>query len=219
MSPRYLADVIERESSSDGAPKNPAIVYLGDAASLPGLVRNVETVVTDPPYFDAIGYADLSDYFYVWLKRGLGEQFPEVFATPQTPKRDEAVAHKHRHHGNRTKATMAVAREHGLFVVHGSSCRLALLKDRSDKKHLGDEADSPLIDQLHHALRLWKGEKRDELVEYLAEHELTDHAPFWKLAQALFEVLPRDIEDWKLISALLGERESLRTQAKRTRLL
>lgn len=121
--------------------------------------------------------------------------------------------------GGDSEDAMAVARERGLFVVHGSSCRLALLKDRSDKKHLGDEADSPLIDQLHHALRLWKGEKRDELVEYLAEHELTDHAPFWKLAQALFEVLPRDIEDWKLISALLGERESLRTQAKRTRLL
>ncbi len=60
---------------------------------------------------------------------------------------------------------------------------------------------------------------RDGLVEYLPEHELTDHAPLWKLAQALFEVLPPDIEDWKLISALLGERESLRTQAKRTRLL
>jgi hypothetical protein len=53
----------------------------------------------------------------------------------------------------------------------------------------------------------------------LAEHDLTDHGPFWKLAQALFEVMPRDIEDWKLISALLGEHESLRTQSKRTRFL
>ena len=114
---------------------------------------------------------------------------------------------------------MEVARQRGVFVVHGSTCRLALLKDRTDMRHLGQEAEAPLIDQLHHALRLWKAENRDSLVEYLADHELTDHAPFWKLAQALFEVLPRDIEDWKLISALLGERDTLRTQAKRSRLL
>jgi hypothetical protein len=121
--------------------------------------------------------------------------------------------------GGGSEDAMEMARQRGLFVVHGSTCRLALLKDRSDRKHHGDESDSSLIDQLHHALRLWKAENRDSLVEYLAEHELTDHAPFWKLAQALFEVLPRDIEDWKLISALLGERETLHTQAKRSRLL
>jgi len=39
--------------------------------------------------------------------------------------------------------------------------------------------------------------------------------PFWKLAQALFEILPRDLEDWKLVSDLLGERETLRTEGKR----
>jgi len=114
---------------------------------------------------------------------------------------------------------MQFARDRGLFVVTGSTCRLALLKDRTDRKHLGEDADAPLVDQLHQALRLWKAEKRDELVEYLAQHQLTDHAPFWKLAQALFEVLPRDLDDWKLISALLGERDTLKTQAKRTRLL
>ena len=43
-----------------------------------------------------------------------------------------------------------------------------------------------------------------------------EHAPFWKLAQALFEVLPRGPEeDWKLVSALLGERETLRIEARR----
>jgi hypothetical protein len=121
--------------------------------------------------------------------------------------------------GGDSEDAMEVAQQRGVFVVHGSTCRLALLKDRTDRKHLGDEADAPLIDQLHNALRLWKAEKRDELVEYLTDHKLADHAPFWKLAQALFEVLPRDIEDWRLISALLGERESLRAQGKRTRLL
>ncbi|HEX6864579.1 MAG TPA: hypothetical protein VF414_17245, partial [Thermoanaerobaculia bacterium] len=54
------------------------------------------------------------------------------------------------------------------------------------------------------------------LVGYLAERGLLDEARFWKLAQALFEVLPRGSEDWKLVSALLGERDTLRTEAKRT---
>ena len=65
-------------------------------------------------------------------------------------------------------------------------------------------------------MHLWNEERRADLVTYLREHELLDHTPFWKLAQALFEVLPRGEEDWKLISALLGERETLRMEARRT---
>ncbi len=68
----------------------------------------------------------------------------------------------------------------------------------------------------HHAMLLWKEEKRGDLVNYLRENELLDHVPYWKLAQALFEVMPRDEEDWKLISSLLGERETLRLEAKRS---
>ncbi len=94
--------------------------------------------------------------------------------------------------------------------------RLALLHDRVSRRHLGDESDAPQIDQLHHAMQLWKEEKRGDLVNYLRENELLDHVPYWKLAQALFEVMPRDEEDWKLISSLLGERETLRLEAKRT---
>ena len=45
---------------------------------------------------------------------------------------------------------------------------------------------------------------------------LLEDGPFWKLAQALFEVLPRDLEDWKLVNALLGERQTLRAEGKRT---
>jgi len=118
--------------------------------------------------------------------------------------------------GGESENAMEVARGRGLFVVDGSSCRLALLHDRVSRKHLGDESDAPLIDQLHHAMQLWKEEKRGNLVKYLRENELLDHVPYWKLAQALFEVMPRDEEDWKLISSLLGERETLRLEAKRT---
>ncbi len=61
-------------------------------------------VVTDPPYYDAIAYADLSDFFYVWLKRTLGSIFPLNFATPETPKSEECTALKHHHNGNLTIA-------------------------------------------------------------------------------------------------------------------
>lgn len=51
-------------------------------------------------------------------------------------------------------------------------------------------------------------------LRYLAERDLLEDGPFWKLAQALFEVLPRDLEDWKLVGALLGERQTLRAEGK-----
>lgn len=394
-------------------------VFFGDGAQLSLVDGASDIVVTDPPYFQSIAYADLSDFFYIWLKRGLGDVFPDVFATPQTPKAEEAVAHKHRHHGDSEKGkehfqrkltscfsearrvcrpdgviavmfahqsteawtalinalfdaglnitatypidtelknrsvalgvsalessitvvcrprqagaaasfrdvrreiervvaesvhrfwsygfrgadlivacygpsvgvfgrhervergdgtpvgvpellelvreaalkaiageftgdtvsrlyfvwanlygtseqawddarlvmqmggdtenAMEVARRRGLFVVDGASCRLALLRDRADRPRMGDEQTAPLIDQLHHAMHLWQEEKRPDLVSYLAEHSLIEHTPFWKLAQALFEVLPREEQDWKMISALLGERETLRMEAR-----
>jgi len=49
-------------------------------------------VSTDPPYYDNIGYADLSDFFYVWLRKGLREIYPDLFATIGVPKSDELVA-------------------------------------------------------------------------------------------------------------------------------
>ena len=61
--------------------------------------KSITAVVTDPPYYDAIAYADISDFFYVWLKRTLADVFPLNFATPQTPKSEECTALKH-HHGN-----------------------------------------------------------------------------------------------------------------------
>jgi putative DNA methylase len=415
ISASYLTEVISREGSSTG---RPARVFLGDAAKL-ALETKANLVVTDPPYFDAISYADLADYFYVWLKRSIWKYFPEAFSTPLTPKRDEATSLKHRHDGDgsaadnhfekkltaalrqgreriegggpivvmfahqSTKAWTAlinsvfdaglnitatwpldtektyalkseksvlsssitvicqprtvgaiaalkdvrreihevvresvhrfwnygfrgadlivacygpavgvfgqygrveraegtlvgvpellelaresalkaiagefqgdelsrlyfvwanqygvapqsfddlvkvaqmgvededaatIARQRGLFVVDGPTCRLALLSDRADRKHLGEETAAPLIDKLHHTLHLWKAERRTDLVNYVAQQELIDEPAFWKLAQALFEVLPRGDEDWKLVSALLSERESLQTEAKR----
>lgn len=61
--------------------------------------KSLTAVVTDPPYYDAISYADLSDFFYVWLKRSLKGVYPINFATPQTPKSSECTAIKHRFNG------------------------------------------------------------------------------------------------------------------------
>jgi len=62
--------------------------------------KYLTAVITDPPYYDAIAYADLSDFFYVWLKRTLGNIYPEIFSTPQTPKSEECTALKHHHQNN-----------------------------------------------------------------------------------------------------------------------
>jgi putative DNA methylase len=60
-------------------------------------------VSTDPPYYDNIGYADLSDFFYVWLRRSLRPVLPDLFATLAVPKAEELVATPYRH-GSKEKA-------------------------------------------------------------------------------------------------------------------
>ncbi len=71
-----------------------AVVSRGDARMMDfsGVV-----VSTDPPYYDNIGYADLSDFFYVWLKKTIGESFPTLFLSTLVPKQDEMVAIGYRH--------------------------------------------------------------------------------------------------------------------------
>jgi len=66
-------------------------------------ISNGKLVSTDPPYYDNIGYADLSDFFYVWLRRSQKSTFPDLFATLAVPKTEELVATKYRH-GSRDKA-------------------------------------------------------------------------------------------------------------------
>lgn len=66
------------------------------------IIRN-KVISTDPPYYDNIGYADLSDFFYVWLRRSLKLVFPDLFATLAVPKGEELVATPYRH-GSKEKA-------------------------------------------------------------------------------------------------------------------
>ena len=56
-------------------------------------------ISTDPPYYDNIGYADLSDFFYVWLRRSMGNIWPDLFRRLTTPKAEELIATPYRHGG------------------------------------------------------------------------------------------------------------------------
>ena len=79
---------------------------LGNSAQIDAALQTLSTgkvVSTDPPYYDNIGYADLSDFFYAWLRRSLRSTFPDLFATMAVPKTEELVATPYRH-GNREKA-------------------------------------------------------------------------------------------------------------------
>ena len=61
-------------------------------------------ICTDPPYYDNIMYADLSDFYYIWLKRLLKDIYPKIFSTIKTPKSQEITANKHLYSGNSKKA-------------------------------------------------------------------------------------------------------------------
>ena len=84
------------------APATPS----GQASQQDASVQSVSAdklVSIDPPYYDNIGYADLSDFFYVWLRRSLKDVFPDLFATLAVPKAEELVAISYRH-GSKEKA-------------------------------------------------------------------------------------------------------------------
>jgi putative DNA methylase len=66
-------------------------VLRGNAQALPFNAETFDAVVVDPPYYDAIQYGDLSDFFFVWLKRSVGALSPELFSTPLTPKKQEII--------------------------------------------------------------------------------------------------------------------------------
>ena len=77
-------------------------------------------ISTDPPYYDNIGYAILSDFFYVWLRRSLSSVYPSLFATVLTPKTQELIVSPYRHDGDRVKAQRFF--EMGLGSAFRSMC-------------------------------------------------------------------------------------------------
>ena len=94
----YLAKVLEVSISAQTFGSSQQLDAQSQEVSLAKLVS------TDPPYYDNIGYADLSDFFYVWLRRSLRATFPDLFATLAVPKTLELVATPYRHNGSKQKA-------------------------------------------------------------------------------------------------------------------
>lgn len=83
----------------------PSRAFQSDARVAAAKLGGSALVATDPPYFAHIGYADLSDYFYIWLRRALVGVQPDLFATVASPKADELIAAPYRHGGSMADAT------------------------------------------------------------------------------------------------------------------
>jgi putative DNA methylase len=108
------------------APDGPAgsVQQLDATATMDGLDRAL--VCTDPPYYDNIGYADLADFFFVWLRRTVARIYPDLFSTLLTPKQQELVATPFRFGGRRELADEFF--ENGLGVAFG---RMRAVQDPS----------------------------------------------------------------------------------------
>jgi putative DNA methylase len=93
------------QTALDCLPRRPGRgkIHHGDS-SLLDLPGDGYVFSTDPPYFDNIGYADLSDFFYVWLRRVLVNVYPDAFGTILVPKDDEIISDPSRHEGDGGKA-------------------------------------------------------------------------------------------------------------------
>ncbi len=96
------------DTFSSLAPFSPGFASQSDAQNQ--RISEGKVVSTDPPYYDNIGYADLSDFFYVWLRRSLKSIYPGLYATVAVPKAEELVATPYRH-GSKDKAET--------FFLHG----------------------------------------------------------------------------------------------------
>ena len=114
----WTAESIEGVAAGYGASFGSATQ--ADATSQ--IISTDKLVSTAPPYYDNFGYADLSDFFYVWLRRSLKSVFPELFATLAVPKAEELVAAPYRH-GTKEKAEA--------FFLDGMTAAMHRLADRS----------------------------------------------------------------------------------------
>jgi putative DNA methylase len=97
----WILQFIRQESVETG---KFGILQRNSATSMSIESESLDAVITDPPYFDSVPYADLSDYFYVWLKRSIGHIYPEHFSSQLTPKKNEAIMEPSRHGGDKKKA-------------------------------------------------------------------------------------------------------------------
>ncbi|NLD43675.1 MAG: DUF1156 domain-containing protein, partial [Chloroflexi bacterium] len=105
---RWMLPALKNIVAADG---RPAHVAWGDARHLPYDDASFDAIVTDPPYYDSVGYSYLSDMQYVWLHRALRGIMPDRFPTPLTPKAAELTATAGRH---KNAAVASAAYEEGM---------------------------------------------------------------------------------------------------------
>jgi len=113
----WVAEVLEGALATGG----PAS-HANQADATRDTCRSSLIISTDPPYYDNIGYADLSDFFYVWLRRSLRQVFPDLFSTLAVPKAEELIASPFRH-GSKFKAEA--------FFLDGMTQAMRRLADRT----------------------------------------------------------------------------------------
>ena len=87
----YTDFVVKAVSAISAITEKPAHITHVSATALPYQDKFFDAIITDPPYYDNVPYSDLSDYFYVFLKRSLKDYYPELFSTPLSPKMEECV--------------------------------------------------------------------------------------------------------------------------------
>jgi adenine-specific DNA methylase len=112
--------VVKAIDGATQASTRSAVVSRGMAQQLP--IKGVEAVITDPPYYDSVPYSHLADYFYVWLRRILGDRVPSLFSTPLCPKGAEIVQDRpHRlSNSKKTKEFFEAEMTKALLAANGS---------------------------------------------------------------------------------------------------
>jgi putative DNA methylase len=101
---RFVSGIADIVSDLANSRATRVDVQRTSATQLPYHDNEFDAVITDPPYYDSISYSDLSDFFYVWLKRSVGFLFEEHFAGELAPKRREAIVAPYRHGGDKSAA-------------------------------------------------------------------------------------------------------------------
>ena len=103
----WVTKMIETTAKSSSAT---AEVKRAVAQQLPEDDASLDAIITDPPYYDSVPYSHLADFFYVWLKRLLGQRFPSLFSTPLCPKGLEIVQDRPHRLSNSTKTKEFLSR-------------------------------------------------------------------------------------------------------------
>ena len=118
------------EATADTHPRPPLTITCKPGDSLDHIADGtVDLVVMDPPYYDNVMYAELSDFFYVWLKRTAGHVFPELFRSHLTDKDNEAVANPARFRGQKGAKALAERDYQERMASIFAECRRTLKAD------------------------------------------------------------------------------------------